>query len=190
MGRELDRAHTPGPRHGEAGWEPGRDQVEQGLGAIEALQRVGAEVDRREAVPALEQVGRCAREEDLASVGCRADPGRAVNLDARVSVRRPHRVSGVDADACPDLDSLGPVARSECALDLDGRRGRVFRARERAEGAVTVVVHHRAAVPADGSREDFAVWIEDTRRIGRAQEPDDGSRPVDVGEEQRDGPLG
>src|SRR6266487_2215229 len=38
--------------------------------------------------------------------------------------------------------------------------------------------------------DDFAIWIEDTWRVRRAQEPDDGSRPVDVGEEQRDGPLG
>src|SRR2546423_10873838 len=36
--------------------EPGREQMEEGLGAIEALQRVGAEVDRREAVLAVEQV--------------------------------------------------------------------------------------------------------------------------------------
>jgi hypothetical protein len=154
------------------------------------VKRERPQVDGRHAVRSVEKVGGCARDEDLTAVGRGTDPGRAVDLDPRVPVRRPQRGAGMDADPRPEVDALGPAPRAQRPLDLDRRGGSALRRRERAEGAVALEVDDSASVRGNRVREHGAERIEDELGIGVAEQSDDGRRPVDVGKEKRDRPSG
>src|SRR2546423_11207359 len=65
--------------------------------------------------------------DDLASVGCRADASGGVNGQADVPGVRQCRTAAMDADTDPDLQIVGPGPVAELALDrhrcFDSGRG-------------------------------------------------------------------
>ena len=192
LGRQPHRADSACARGQQLLLYARRLQLEQRLGAIEALEREHAELGQRPVAVRgrIEQLGRHGGDESLAAVRRRADPRRTMHLEARVVVRDALRASRVEPDPGAHRDAFGPCALRQRAMHVDRRVGGAGRRRERTERAVALVVNDHASVSRDAAGHDNAVRVQHLRDMRVAKLLDDGRRAVDVHEEERDHALG
>src|SRR5947199_2602171 len=127
-------------------------------------------------------------DDDLPAVGRRADPVRAVTVEAYVSLVADLRLSRVDADAHSNGLLRGPGLDGQRALEVDGRRRRVVRTLECQEDTVSGPVHLVAAMLGRGAPDERARARADVPVALAAERVDEPGRALDVGEEERDGP--
>ena len=108
--------------------------------AIEVLQLLLSEVDQREgrAVVFLvvEERGCRLREQDLAALARRADPGGPMDRESVVLTVRDRSLTRVDADAHAERHAVGPGVRGQRALRSERGEHGVLRAAERDEERV------------------------------------------------------
>ena len=128
--------------------------------------------------------GRC-REQDLAAVARRADPRRAVDVDARVALVGDERLADVDSHPHPDVVTAGPGLLDQAPLGLDGGGDRVVERREGDEHLVAVRVDHVAVPLSDRAPDDAADAVQDRRVVGPCR-VDEWRRAFDVAEEEGD----
>ncbi len=126
-----------------------------------------------------EQLSGRPREHDLASVR-RGDSGRAVDVDADVSLLRNERLPGVD----PDPNTNRPAAQA--VTDLLGSGHRSGSPRERGEERVALRVHLDPRMPAQSATYHLPMCTEKVR-VRVAVLMKELRRALDIGEEECDG---
>jgi hypothetical protein len=119
-------------QRGEVGGQIAEDDLEEVLGAIEVLEPVLAEIAQRDVGGQLvgDQLARGAGDEHLRTMAGRADPRRAVHVQADVIVVADLGLAGVDPHPHAHVDVLGPALGGERALGADRGGDRVARADE------------------------------------------------------------
>ena len=93
---------------------------------------MGAQVDdaHRRAQLVGDQVAGRLRDEDLAAMTRRADPGRAMDVQPDIALRRAPRLAGVEAHPVAHRDPVGPGMAGDRELPIDGGLDRGARRRE------------------------------------------------------------
>ena len=157
-------------------------ELEQPNRRVDVLQPVIAQVDQD--LLRAEQVPGRARDDDLTAVGGGGDPRRLMDVEAHVARVALLGLAGVDAHSDSD-GRPGPRVRGERALRVGRRTDGAGRGREREEERVALRVDLDSLVGHDGFAQHASMRLEDVA-VRRPESPQQGRRPLDVGEEQRD----
>ena len=189
-----------GERHGDAGSErrdrvPKRREVARevvGEELVDSL-RIGqalepelAEIARRDSVQCDERV---CRHEDLAAVAGIRDARGAHDVDPRVALVAEHRCARVQPEANAHAEPARPLGVAQLALDLERRAGSSWSVSERGDVLVADRVGLRAAARRDRLAQ-HAAEVRDRARVLARSVALQRRRPLDVGEEERDGSGG
>jgi hypothetical protein len=94
----------------------------------------------------------------------------------------------VEAHPHSELQAFGPVDRRQLPLHVDGRRDRVRGAVEGGKVRVALRVDDVASVGRTRVLDQAAMVHADTAVLG-SERAEELGRPLDVGEQERDGPL-
>ena len=164
------------------------DELEDPLRLREVLQPVVAQVTESralgQALPG--ELGDERREQDLASVPGRHDPGRAIHGRAVVVAAPWLGLAGVHPDADPERPGLAPRLRGQHPLCLETR---LYTIRSGWEDGHETVAHHLDDAPLgalDRVGEDRVVTLH--RRLHRVREPLPEPRArLEVGKDEREG---
>ncbi len=173
----------------ELGRQPvgaGLVETDRPVKVLEPLLAEVAQEDVQVLLLVLEQGLRRLRYQDLPAVTRRADPGGAVDREARVPVAGCHRLARVQSHPDLDLHALGPGMRRKRELALDRSEHGVASARERDEERVPLGVDLVPAVSVEGGTQQSLVVGQDCA-VAFTQLLDESRRPFDVGEEEGDG---
>ena len=164
------------------------DELEEVLGVIEVLEPVLPEIPQRDAGRQLvgDQCARGARDQHLPAVPGRADPRRAVHVQAHVIVLPDLSLAGVDTHPHAHLDALGPRLGGERPLRAHHRGDRVARPREGDEERVTLRVDLAAVVLVE-RRPQQPLMLAEHLGVAAAQARQQPRRSLDVGEQKGDG---
>ena len=164
------------------------DELVQVLGAPEVAQVVLAEVEEagavREPLRGERPGGR--REQHLAAVPGRHDPGGAVHGGAEVVAAPLLGLPAVDAHPHPQRAGLAPRLGDQAALRGEARRRRVDRAGEDRHHPVAGRLDHRAAGSLDGVAQDRVVPAEGDLHAVRELLPQ-ARAALQVGEQEGQG---
>ena len=95
--------------------------------------------------------------QDLAAVGGGADPGRAMDGQARIGALDGGRVTGVDAHPYPDGRARRPLMAAQCPLYRQRAQDGLLRAGERDEERVALRIDLVARVADDGRADQTPV---------------------------------
>jgi hypothetical protein len=177
------------PERREVRREAGNDELLDVLRSREVLQPSLAEVTERHPFGQRglgEDPGRFAQE-DLAAVPRRADPRRSVHLEAHVVVPGNRRLTRVQAHPHADLRALGPSVIGQAPLGGDGGVHRAGCRREGDEEGVALRSDLATASRGHGGANDLPVLVEQGRPA-RSQALGEPGRPLDITEQERDGP--
>ena len=117
--------------------------------------------------------------------GC-ADPRRLVHADADVQLLTDLRLARVQPHPDEELHTVGPRVGCEVALRIHRSRDRVLRAPERDEEGVSLRVDLVAAMRRERLAQDSLVLLEHVPVLA-ADPLQERGRPLDIGEEERDG---
>jgi hypothetical protein len=128
------------------------------------------------------------REEHLAAAGGGADPGRAMDGQARVGSLGRDRVAGVNADPHPDRRAGWPLVARQGPLDLQRAQHGLLRVGKRHEERVALRVHLVAGVLSDGRADQPPVLGQDLP-VAVSQGLDQPGRPLDIAEQECDQPA-
>ena len=139
-------------------------------------------------VVARERVRRL-RQQHLAAVAGGHDPGRAMDVEARVVAPAEDRLAGVDAHPDTYLDARRPRVGRQRALARDRRPDRLADRREDREDRVALAGDQRPAMLCDRLAEQGEV-IGEQLRERRPEVAHEARRAFDVGHEERDGSGG
>jgi hypothetical protein len=175
------------PRRRKLRRQAGRGDLVQAHGALDVLEPLVAQIahpDGEILLLVLEQALRRLRDEDLASVACRADAGGAVDGEARVAAVDRRRLTCVHADPHLYLGLVRPRIAGECALSFDSREHGLVRAPERVEERVSLRVDLVAPVRRERLAQQPLV-LGQHLRVAVAQSPDQQRRPLDIREDER-----
>jgi hypothetical protein len=156
-------------------------------GTAEVTEPVHAEIAERhgdDRAGAQQEACRFA-EHDLPAVRGRADPCRAVHVEAEVVVAGPRRLARVQADPDPHRGPIRPRPGREVALDRDRGGDRVVGPRERDEEPVARGADLMAAVRGD-RRPDDRVMRGEQLGVASAQALEQPRRALDVAEQEGD----
>ena len=139
--------------------------------AVEVLQPLLAEITELDVEQLLElvfeQADRGLREQDLAPVAERADPGRAVNCEADVPFADELRGAGMDPDPDSKLRLRRPLVLAERSLRAQRREHGISGPGKRDEEGVALRVDLAATVPSKGLPHQ-PLMVGDHRRIALA----------------------
>ena len=165
--------------------EAGRDELVHALGTSKVPQAMLPQIaqTRLRGEIAEHQIGRRARDEDLAAVSDRQQPGDAIHGGAEIVAVPLVGRAGMDrgADAQSAVVQIEP---REFALRGQHRRHRVFRSRERRAERITGRLEHVAPMLFDRGAHDFVVAT--NRPLHRSPVPFPAPRAsLDVGEGER-----
>ncbi len=187
--RQVARHRVEGPQRREVAAEVGRGQLVQVLRAGDVGQTVLPEVEQAGALgeEVAHQLRRHQREQHLAAVAGRHDPGRSVHPRSVVVVAAGHRVSRVQPHPDPQLARLlGPAFRGQHPLGGQRRLDPAQHGREHGVQTVAGGLHDHPAVGLHRVTQDGVVALErGAHRLGELF-PQAG-RPLEVGEEERHG---
>ena len=156
------------------------------LGPLEVLQPEFAEVTQLETVTQriLRELACGPRQEHLAAVGRRRDPGRPVHVDADVVVAAQRALPRVQAHPNPHGAHLrGPRLGGQGTLDGGGGRHRGGRTLENHEEGVALGRDLDAAGGVERGSKQRVVTLKE-RRERVAELLDEARRPFDVREEE------
>ena len=120
---------------------------------------------------------------------CGHDPGRPVDVDARVVIADQRRGPGVDAHPNLHLRPTRPLCAVESLLGLDGAPDGFAGLGEGREQAIAFAAEYRTAVPIYRSLGDLAVCGEELRIVGPDPFEQTGGS-FDVQEQKRDRSAG
>jgi hypothetical protein len=191
LGRQVARPGVQRPGGREVGRQPGDHQVVQAHGEVEVPQPVHPEVPQRHPGRdvALHQHPGGVRDDDLAAVRRRGDPGRPVHVDAAVVVPAEGPLAGVQAHPHPHRPPRRPVVGGQAPLG--GHRGpdRGHRAGEGGEERVALGADLDPATVPDRPAQDGRVLVAH-RPVPVAQVLQQPGRALDVGEQEGDRPGG
>jgi hypothetical protein len=167
-----------------------RDDLKEAMRASDVLQAMGAERTKGRPVERIiaHEVSRRPRDDDLASVRSRADPGCDVYVQAEVSVLAELGLARVDSDTYPNGRISGPRLGSERPLQIGCCPNGIPCPLEREKGTVAGPVHFVPA-PLGRGRADKLARSGTHRRVALAERMNEPRGPFDVGEEQRDRPT-
>jgi hypothetical protein len=155
------------------------------LGPVEVLQPVMAEVvQHRHAGLGAHGGQGGGRDQHLAAVGGRADPGGPVQVHPDVVVVGDRRRAGVDPHPHPQDDPARPLGPGQAALGLGRGPQRRGGGRERDEAGVALGAELDPAVGAGRCPQDRPVPREEAGVVV-AEGPDQPGRAFDIGEQQR-----
>src|SRR5205823_4559177 len=112
------------------------------------------------------------------------------HVEAEVALLADVRLAGVQPHPHAQLLTAGPFVVAQRALRLDRRRHRVAGARERVEERVALRVDLRPAVRAERLAHDAPVVVRHAAVPVVAELLQEPRRPLDVGEDERDGAAG
>ena len=127
-------------------------------------------------------------EQDLASVGAGADAGSTRDRQPDVTITGHLWVSGVDAHAHLDLDSVGPDVLGQRRLGGSGSLGRLTGAGEGHEERLRLAVDHHSLVGVERLFQQTAV-LSDHLLVSLAETVLQLRGALNVGEEQSDGAV-
>ena len=186
--RQVVRPVLERAQGGELGRQVGCAGLEEALGVGEVLQPVVSEVPEHgigERRPAQQVMGG-RREEDLAPMAGRADPGRAMHVQAHDHLVRAQRLPGVDPHPGLEPDVLRPRMVPQPSLRGQGRGEGAAGRRERVEQAVTGGVEERTLLRRGRFGHQPAVVAQERSvRVTELRQHPGGAR--DVGEQEGDG---
>ena len=128
-------------------------------------------------------------QQHLTAVAGSGDARRPVNADADVPLLADPRLTGVQTHPNPDRRPVGPALGGQVTLSIDGRRHCVCGGRKGNEERVTLRVHHLPPVGGDRSPHDPIVDLENLRVPVVTQRLEQRGRPLDVREQEGDGPA-
>jgi hypothetical protein len=135
-----------------------------------------------------DQDSRRLRDQDLAAVGDRGQPGGAMDIQTHQAGLRLGRRTGVDTHPHPDVLGGGPGVALDGPLHLHRRRHALPRRGEHGEERVALGVHFLAVVSGQ-ARPDERVMIGQDLRVETVSQPPQGRRrALDVGKQERDCP--
>ena len=123
-------------------------------------------------------------------MGHGADPCRAVDREADVALAGGHRLSRVDPDPDPHLDSLGPLLVAHGPLERNGGSDGIRGAPERDEERVALGVDLLAAVRREDAAEQHLLVGEQLAVPLPAEPFEQARRALDVGKDEGDGATG
>ena len=163
LGRQVVRPRVERAERRELHPQAVGDDLAQRLRLAEVLQPMPAEAEQRDAGPEVGGDERANRvgDDDLAAVGRRGDPRRAMDVQPHQARRRFGRLAGVEAHAHVDLDARRPRLRGERTLCLDGRHDGLDRAVEHDEERVALGRLLASAVGDEGRAEQLRLALQD-----------------------------
>ncbi len=135
------------------------------------------------------QIARRLREQDLAPVAGRPDPGCAVDIHAHVAGRRDDRFARVETHPNADGHPTRPDVSGQCSLGVGGAGDRLLGAGERGEERVALGVHLVTMPALEQRSQELALVLKDLCVLA-AQAVEETGRPLDVGEQERHGASG
>ena len=188
---ERARAHQCqclAARRGEIGPQIADDDLEEVLGTIEVLEPVLTKIPERDVGRQFvgDQLACGARNQHLPTLAGRADPRRAMHVQADVVIQPDLRLAGVHADAHAHLDALGPTLGRRRALRAHGGGDRVARSPEGDEEPVTLGMDLAPVVLLE-RRAQQALMLGQHLGVATAQPRQQSRRTLDVTEQERDG---
>src|ERR671919_775706 len=133
----------------------------------------------------LNQLLRGSRQQDLPPVSGVPDPGRAMNVEADVSVADPGALTRVQPDPDPDIGAARPGMAGQLPLDVDGCPDGRSRGSEHGEERVALGIDDLAPLPRQRLAKDVAVLREE-RGVPVSQLPQEQRGTLDIGEQERD----
>ena len=166
------------------------DELVDALGPVEVLQLVRAQVAQFDAgkLVVLQQRNRCLREQHLATVTRRANPGGPVHAESEVAVLRDRRFARVHSHAHAQVGAIRPLVRGEGALRVRRRRDRILRSAERDEERIALRIDLLPVVFLERRAQDpMVVCARD--RVALTQLLQQTCRALDVREEEGDRPM-
>lgn len=116
----------------------------------------------------------------------RRDPRRAMHVHADISGLRHQRFTGMESHSHAHDDACRALERRQGALRLDRRHG-IRRPRKRDEERITLAVDF-VSTPAAQRRTHEPVMVGQHRGITISEFPQQTRAPLDVAEEEGDGP--
>ena len=134
----------------------------------------------------LDEVASRTRDEHLAAVRRSADTRSLMHGQTPIAPVGDRSLAGVDADPHTHDAVLRPAMRRQHALRSHRSSHRLARGLEGDEEAITLAVDLDPVVLAELVAKQAAVRIEHVPVRGRAKRLHEPSRPLDVGEEERD----
>ncbi len=177
-----------GPQVREVMRQVGHEELVDALGPVEVLQSVLAEVfegNVGQDVVGEDRVRR-AREENLATVAGRADPGGAMNGQSDVSISRRGRFTRVETHSHSQVHIGWPGTVCERALSCQCRGDCILRTREDGQEGVALCVDLAPARVGERIAKEPLVFGEH-RAVLLPEPGQESRRSLDVREEERDG---
>jgi hypothetical protein len=116
----------------------------------------------------------------------RADTGGFVDPHPDVAFAADYRLAGVNPHSHLHVRAVGPGVSRKRILCSDGARDGILRARKGNEEGVALGIY-LAAVELGERRPEQAMVLLEYVRIAGAESLEQARRPLDVGEEERDG---
>jgi hypothetical protein len=126
------------------------------------------------------------RDHDLAAIGHRGDPRRAIDVVADDVPGHLHRLAGMQAHPDEDFDSVRPRLARERALPFDGGVDRGPGALEQHEERVALRALLGSAVRRKRGAQQLAMALPDGRVARGAERKLEPRGALDVGEQERD----
>ena len=187
-GRQVVRHRVERPDRREVALEILDNQLPEPLGLIEILEPMDTEISELGALGERfpDEGARRVGEEHLAAVPDAGDAAGAVNVESDVPLGAEAGLAGVHAHPDPDLDVVRPRLAGERALRGNGGRDRSGRRWKGDEEGVPLGPHLDATLRLEGRPQQLLVSSED-RRPSLALRLEQPGRPLDVGEQERDG---
>ena len=170
----------------------GDRELEETNRPVEVLQPALAEFHQREGefflLLVLDEGLRRLGDEDLAAAGGGADPGRAMDGQARIGSLDRDRLARVNAHPDPDGRAGRPFVAGQRPPHLQRAQDGLLGARERHEEGIALGVNLVAGLTGDG-RADQAPVIGQNLRVALPQRLHQAGRALDVAEQEGDCPA-
>jgi hypothetical protein len=183
----LDGAGAEGAKRGEVGWQAGDHQLKQPLRLGQVLQPRLAEIpqpDRGRQLGA-EQLPGGPGEQHLPAMPSRADPCRAVHIQAGVVLADHDRLARVDPHPDAQHRAVGPGMGGKHPLPGNGRRHRIAGLGKGNEEGVAFGADLAAVESGEGGPKQPSMLGQDLD-VPVAQPLQQPGGPFDVGEQQGD----
>ena len=163
LGGEVVGAGVKRSQGRELGEEPDDRELVQALGVRHVLEAMVAEVNELRALGegVLNQLLRGPRQQDLSPVSGVPDPGRAMDVEADVSLADRGALTGVQPHPDPDVGASRPGVAGQLPLHVDGRPNGRDRRGEHGEEGVALGIDDLATLPRQHPANDAAMLREE-----------------------------